>query len=102
MKKNSPKDPQVRLRLRWIEHYEQVTGKVAPTCRYFGISRGTFYTWYHRYLSLGEEGLMNKSTRPHKIHRWLPKEIRETIIQLRLQRKYGPYRMLQCAVTPIY
>lgn len=66
---------------------------MAPTCRYFGISRGTFYLWYHRYLSMGADGLRDKSSRPHKIKRWLPKEIRDTIIQLRLQRKYGPDRM---------
>lgn len=86
-------DLQARLRLRWIQHYEQVTKKVAPTCRYFGISRGTFYLWYHRYLSLGVEGLKNKSSRPHKIRRWLPRDVRETIIELRLQRRYGPDRM---------
>lgn len=86
-------DQQVRLRLRWIQHYEQVTKKVAPTCRYFGITRGSFYLWYHRYMSLGVEGLRNKSSRPHKIKRWLPKNVRDTIIQLRLQRKYGPDRM---------
>ena len=93
MSKKQIGDLQVRLRLRWIQHYEQVTKKVAPTCRYFGISRGTFYLWYHRYLSLGADGLKDKSSRPHKIKRWLPKEVRDTIIQLRLQRKYGPDRM---------
>lgn len=93
MKKILHSDPQVRLRLRWFQHYEQVTHKVSPTCRYFGISRSTFYLWYHRYLSLGEEGLKNKSSRPHKINRIIPKDIRETIIKLRLQRKYGPERM---------
>jgi len=86
-------DSQARLRLRWIQHYEQVTKKVAPTCRYFGISRTTFYMWYHRYLSLGLEGLKSKSSRPHKIQRWLPKDIRDTIIELRLKRHYGPARM---------
>ena len=93
MEKIIQNDPRARLRLRWIEHYEHFGRKVAPTCRYFGVSRGTFYTWYYRYLSLGEAGLRNKSSRPHKIRRWLPKDIRETIIQLRLQRKYGPDRM---------
>jgi len=93
MEKQIVLDPRARLRLRWIQHYEQVTKKVGPTCRYFGIARGTFYCWYHRYLSLGVVGLKNKSCRPHKIKRWLPRDIRETIIQLRLQRKYGPDRM---------
>jgi transposase InsO family protein len=86
-------DPQSKLRLRWIQHYEQVTKKVAPTCRYFGISRGTFYLWYHRYLSLGVDGLKSKSSCPHKIQCWLPQDIRNAIIQIRLQRKYGPDRM---------
>lgn len=93
MQKTTHLDSDCRLRLRWIQHYEQVTKKVSPTCRYFGISRGTFYLWYHRYMSLGVEGLKNKSSRPHKIRRWLPKDVRDTIIQLRLQRKYGPDRM---------
>lgn len=85
--------PQVRQRLRWIEHYEQVTKKVAPTCRYFGISRQTFYSWYYRYLSLGVEGLKNKSSRPHKIQRWLPQDVIQTILAIRKQRGYGPKRM---------
>lgn len=85
--------PRARLRFRWIEHYENVTKKVAPPCRYFGISRANFYIWYHRYMSLGVEGLRTKSSRPHKIHRWLPKDIRKTIIELHMQRKYGPVRM---------
>lgn len=93
MRQKNITNPQTKLRLRWIKHYEQVTKKVAPTCRYFGISRGTFYLWYHRYLSLGVDGLKNKSSRPHKIQRWLPQDIVQTIIQLRLQRKYGPIRM---------
>lgn len=93
MKKKTSLSQSAQLRLRWIGHYEQVTKKVAPTCRYFGISRGTFYLWYHRYLSLGVEGLNNKSSRPHKIQRWLPRDIIETILALRLQRHYGPTRM---------
>jgi transposase InsO family protein len=93
MPQKLPKDPKARLRLRWIQHYQQVTKKVAPTCRYFGISRGTFYLWYHRYLGLGVEGLHNKSCRSHKIQRWLPPDIIDTIIQLRLKRHYGPQRM---------
>lgn len=86
-------DSRARQRLRWIEYYEQINHKVAPTCRYFGISRMTFYTWYHRYMSLGVSGLINKSSRPHKIHRWLPKDVRDKIIALRLHRHYGPKRM---------
>ena len=36
-------DPKARLRR--IQHFEQVTHNVSRTCRFFGISRGQFYTW---------------------------------------------------------
>lgn len=93
MNKKVDLDDRTRLRLRWIEHYEQVTKKVAVTCRYFGISRGTFYLWYHRYMSHDTEGLKNKSCRPHKICYQIPKDVVETILMLRHQRGYGPVRM---------
>lgn len=86
-------DRQVRVRLRWIEHYENITKKVAPTCRYFGITRTTFYRWYNRYMSLGIEGLKDRSSRPYKIRYQIPHDIVQTILMLRHQRGYGPARM---------
>ena len=50
---------QAKARLRRIQHYEQVTHNVSQTCRYFGVSRGQFYTWLHRYREQGLEGLKN-------------------------------------------
>ncbi len=43
MEQNKSLDPRAKARLHWIEHYEKVSKKVLRTCRYFGISRGTFY-----------------------------------------------------------
>jgi transposase-like protein len=42
-------DREVRRRLAVLRHVEEVTGNVAMTCRYFGISRPTYYTWLRRY-----------------------------------------------------
>src|SRR5690606_26613428 len=39
----------VNHRLAVIRHAEEVTGNVAQTCRYFGITRQTFYRWLRRY-----------------------------------------------------
>ncbi len=39
---------QAKLRLKWIKHYYE-TKNVSLTCRYFGISRKTFYKWLKRY-----------------------------------------------------
>ena len=51
-------------RLAIIQHAEEVTGNVAMTCRYFGISRHTYYNWRRRYEQLGPEGLRERSRRP--------------------------------------
>ncbi len=32
-------------RLAIIRHAGEVTGNVSQTCRYFGITRQTFYSW---------------------------------------------------------
>jgi hypothetical protein len=37
-------DREVRRRLAVLRHVEEVTGNVAMTCRYFGISRQLYYT----------------------------------------------------------
>jgi len=47
----------VAKRLAMIRHFEEVSGNVAKTCRYYGISRPTFYKWFRRYQELGPEGL---------------------------------------------
>jgi len=55
----------VRHRLAMIRHAEEVSGNVVRTCRYHGISRQAFYKWRRRYEELGEEGLQDRSSRPH-------------------------------------
>ena len=47
-------DRQVRHRLAVLRHAEEVTGSVAMTSRYFGISRQTFYKWQQRYHAVME------------------------------------------------
>ena len=65
-------DRQVRHRLAVLRHAEEMTGNVAMTCRYYGISRATFYIWQRRYQEEGPEGLRDRSRRPkscpHQTH----------------------------------
>jgi hypothetical protein len=56
---------QVAHRLSIIRHVEEVSGNVAQTCRYYGISRPTFYKWLRRYEEIGAAGLADRSRRPH-------------------------------------
>ena len=54
----------IRHRLAVLAHAEEVTGNVARTCRYYGISRPTFYKWRNRYAEHGEDGLRDRPSRP--------------------------------------
>ena len=45
-------DREVQRRLAIFSHAEEVTGNVAMTCRYYGITRQTFYTWKRRFEDL--------------------------------------------------
>ncbi len=43
----------ISRRLKVLNHAEE-TGHVSRTCRYFSISRETFYQWRHAYERDGE------------------------------------------------
>jgi transposase-like protein len=45
----------IKHRVSVLRHVEEISGNVAATCRYFGISRPTFYKWLRQYEEFGEE-----------------------------------------------
>jgi transposase-like protein len=53
-------DKNAARRLAIIRHAREVTGNVALTCRYYGISRQVFYVWYRRYEAEGLAGLRDR------------------------------------------
>jgi transposase-like protein len=53
-----------KRRLAVLRHAEEITGNVALTCRYYGISRQIFSTWRRRYDAHGLDGLRDRSHRP--------------------------------------
>jgi transposase-like protein len=57
-------DKKAAHRLAVLRHAEEVTGNVSLTCRYYGITRQTFYVWQRRYQELGVVGLRERSRRP--------------------------------------
>lgn len=79
-----------KWRLGVIRHAEEVTGNVAKTCRYFGISRTIYYRWYQRYQKHGIEGLKDKSSPHLKNHKQSRAEIISKIIYLRKNYQFGP------------
>ena len=46
-------DRRAAHRLAVIRHAQEVSGNVAKTCRYYGISRQVYYKWLRRYEAGG-------------------------------------------------
>ena len=83
----------IKHRLAVLRHADEVTGNVAATCRYYGISRPTFYKWLHRYEELGEDGLRDGSCRPHHSPLATRTEIVSKIVYLRQHYHFGPRKI---------
>jgi len=83
----------VRHRLAVLQHAEEVTGNVSQTCRYYGISRPTFYKWLNRYEEQGLEGLRDRSSRPHFCPHATNAEVVGKIIYLRQNYHFGPAKI---------
>lgn len=62
----------------------------AQTCRYFGISCKTFYTWLKRYEPFQIDSLKENSCRPLKTKAWQVSPIQEISV-IALRKKYLCY-----------
>jgi transposase-like protein len=85
----------VKHRLAVIRHAQEVTGNVAATCRYYGISRQCFYKWLRRYEELGEEGLRDGSSAPLSSPNATKPEVVSRIVYLRSHYHFGPHKVLR-------
>jgi hypothetical protein len=75
-----------KRRLAILRHAEEITGNVALTCRYYGISRQIFYAH-------GLDGLRDRSHRPQVSPNATPTEIVGKIIYLRQHYHFGPAKI---------
>src|SRR5215211_9385669 len=82
-----------KRRLAILRHAEEITGNVALTCRYYGISRQCFYTWRRRYDAHGLDGLRDRSHRPHVSPNATRTEVVGKIIYLRQHCHFGPAKI---------
>jgi transposase InsO family protein len=80
-------------RLSVLRHAEEVSGNVAATCRYYGISRNVFYRWKRRYEDEGLEGLKDRSSAPLHCPTVTQPEVVEKIIHLRQHYHFGPMKI---------
>ncbi|MEV7080041.1 IS481 family transposase [Streptomyces sp. NPDC093516] len=82
-----------RHRLAVLRHAEEVSGNIAATCRYYGISRQCFYTWRRRYEAEGLDGLKDRSSAPHHTPHATTADVVEKILWLRRQYHFGPAKI---------
>jgi len=71
-------------RLKWFDYYQQHGQNAALTCRYFGISRQTFYRWQRRYDPQQLVTLEDRKHRPRHVRQptWSP-ELATAVRELR-------------------
>jgi transposase InsO family protein len=65
----------------------------AHVAEQLGISRTTAYKWVQRYRAEGEDGLLDRTSRPHRSPRRLPEAIEAEILAARAAWRYGPDRL---------
>ena len=88
--RNAPLTPEGRRRL-----CERVDAG-RPICHVAaeaGIARKTLGYWHARWLAEGEEGLLDRSSRPHRSPNQTPLSIEQRICQLRRELKVGPVQL---------
>jgi transposase len=82
-----------KRRLVILRHAEEITGNLALTCRYYGISRQIFSTWKRRYDAHGLDGLRDRSSRPHVSPGTTRTEVVGKLIYLRQHYHFGPAKI---------
>lgn len=90
----SPRELERRAKhkLAVLRHVEEVSGSVAATCRYYGISRQRYYVWRRRFDEEEVEALNDRSSVPYHQPTKTDPQVIEKILWLRQQYHFGPQR----------
>jgi transposase-like protein len=73
---------------------------VAHVAAEMGVSRKTADKWWRRWIAEGEDGLEDRSSRPHQCPHQTPTHVEDRIVQLRQRRKLGPARISSIVGVP--
>ena len=71
----------IRRKLR-VLNYAKDIGNISKACRYYGISRETFYKEKRAYETKEEKALINSKPCPYNLAIRVPKETEELILYL--------------------
>jgi transposase InsO family protein len=78
-----------RGRRKMIECVVDRGWTIEATAERFQVDAKTVRKWRDRYLSEGEQGLFDRSSRPHRSPNATPESCRRRIVELRTQRRWG-------------
>ena len=85
---------EIKTKFNLIHEKEWTGDTISNICKRYGVSRKTYYKWNKRYEQNGMWGLSDNSRRPHNIkYKKITSEIQETILDLRLSRRFGCNRI---------
>lgn len=79
-----------RSRIALVQRLSTATCSAEQVAAAFAVSTRTAYKWRARYRQAGEEGLRDRSSRPHRIARLTPADRAELVVRLRHCRLSGP------------
>jgi transposase InsO family protein len=91
MKADATRDINRKLK---ILRYGEELGNVSKACRYYGISRETYYQWKRALATKGETGLINSKPCPINLKRRVAPNIEEQILYLRSTYHFGQKRIV--------
>ncbi len=84
---------EIRRKKQVLEHAVRL-GNVRKTCRFFGISRSSYYVWKAAYQREGDTGLINKKPCASRHPKALAPELVDRILHLRRTYHLGPRRIV--------
>lgn len=89
---SSKEQADIKRKLKVLAHGKE-NGNISKTCRYFGISRETYYKWKRDYEARGESALINSKPCPQNLKLRIPLAIEEKILYLRKTYHLGQLRI---------
>lgn len=88
LKQTVPLTKEAKLRLRWIDYYNNHGHNAALAARHFGISKSCFFKWKARFNKQGLSGLANHPKKPQAVR--IPSTPRPVIDAIARLRKTNP------------
>ncbi len=85
----------VRGRLLLVERVVGDRRPVSHVAAELGVSRQCAHRWVRRFRDEGAEGLVDRSSRPHRSPRRTPADVEQRVLALRRELRVGPARLAQ-------